>query len=92
MLQSTAANPATVPFQYGYLPGAFLCDTNNFIQIIVTTSPKGYLLIKEQDPLNALTLLPAYGGYWPYFVFAFGIFFTAESSLYIRPFLIAWTS
>ncbi|KAK9827477.1 hypothetical protein WJX74_004688 [Apatococcus lobatus] len=89
---STAANPVSTPFQYGYLPAGFVSSGNSFIQLIVTTSPRGYLLVKEQDPLNVLTLLPAYGGYWPFFVFAFGLFYTAESTMYFRPFLIAWIS
>ena len=91
MMQLTAANPTTVPFPYGYLPGLFVSSGNTFIQLIVTTSPRGYLQIKEQDPLNVLTLLPAYGGFWPFFILTFGAFYTAESTLYLRPFVIGWT-
>ena len=90
MMQFTAANPVSVPFQYGYLPGAFTSSGNSFIQLIVTTSPRGYLQIREIDPLNVLTLLPAYGGFWPFFVLTFGAFYTAESTLYLRPFLLGW--
>ena len=91
-LQQTFANPVTTPFTFGAAAGTSQSTSGTFVQMIITTTPRGYLEITEQDPLTVLTLLPAYGGFWPYFIVVFSLFFTAEPTMGIRPFIVRWST
>ena len=90
--QQTFANPQTTPFDFAGQAGAFLSTSSSYVQMTITTSPKGYLYINEQDPLSVWVLLPAYGGFWPYFLLCFGILFSQEPSMGIRPFIMRYST
>ncbi|KAK9866829.1 hypothetical protein WJX84_000375, partial [Apatococcus fuscideae] len=51
---ATLANPISTPLNFGGTAGSVLSTSNTYVQMVINTTPQGYLQITEQDPLTAL--------------------------------------